>query len=95
VTVEQLRCGDVDEAVQGLLWKESVRIRDALAQGRPLIATLSLRRRFFLKRFWMGALELLKELERRDYDLWSEPLGLSFFRRVQVYVQTLFGRTGL
>jgi len=94
VTVEQLQRGDLDDSVQNLLWKESVRIRDALAQGRPLIANLSLRRRFALKRFWVGALELLKELERRDYDLWSEPLGLSFFRRVQVYLQTFLGRSG-
>jgi phytoene synthase len=41
----------------------------------------------------VGALELLKELERRDFDLWSEPLDLSFFRRVQVYVQTVLGRS--
>lgn len=93
VSVGQLRAGTVDDAVQGLLWKESVRVRDALAQGRPLIASLSLRRRFVLKRAWVGALELLNELERRDYDLWSEPVELSFFRRVQVYMQTLLGRT--
>ncbi len=94
VTIDQLRDGDVNDSVKGLLWKESVRVRDALAQGRPLIGNLSLRRRFALKRFWVGALELLKELERRDFDLWSEPLTLSFFRRVQVYVQTLLGRSG-
>jgi len=93
VTIDQLRDGDLDESVRGLLWKESVRVRDALAQGRPLIGNLSLRRRFVLKRFWVGALELLKELERRDFDLWSEPLDLSFFRRVQVYVQTVLGRS--
>jgi len=93
VSVEQLRTGDIDEGMRGLLWKESVRIRDALAQGRPLIANLSLRQRFALKRFWVGALELLKELERRDFDLWSRPLNLPFVRRVQVYVQTLLGRS--
>jgi phytoene synthase len=70
-----------------------VRVRDALAQGRPLVSALSLRHRFALKRFWVGALELLKELERRDYDLWSEPVGLSVFRRLQVYLQTLLGRS--
>jgi phytoene synthase len=93
VTVGQLRRGEVDEAVQGLLWKESVRVRDALAQGRPLISVLSLRHRFALKRFWVGALELLNELERRDYDLWTHPPELSLFRRVQVYLQTLLGRS--
>lgn len=93
VTVAQLREGRVDEGVRGLLWKESVRVRDALAQGRPLIQNLSLRHRFALKRFWVGALELLKELERREYDLWNEPVRLSLFRRLQVYLQTLLGRS--
>ncbi len=93
VTVDQLREGRVDEGVRRLLWKESVRIRDALAQGRPLIDDLSLRRRYALKRFWFGGLELLNELERRDFDLWTEPLALSWFRRVQVYLKTLLGRT--
>jgi phytoene synthase len=93
VTVDHLRAGRVDEAVQGLLWKESVRVRDALAQGRPLIPNLSLRHRFALKRFWVGALELLNDLERRDYDLWDDPPSLSLFRRVQVYLQTVLGRS--
>ncbi|HKL88807.1 MAG TPA: squalene/phytoene synthase family protein, partial [Salinibacter sp.] len=93
VTVAQLQEGRVDEGVRGLLWKEGVRVRDALAQGRPLIQNLSLRHRFALKRFWVGALELLKELERREYDLWNEPVALSLFRRVQVYLQTLLGRS--
>jgi phytoene synthase len=93
VSVEQLRAGTVDEAVRALLWKESIRIRDALAQGRPLIGHLSLRHRFALKRFWVGALALLDELDRREYDLWSRPLDLSLGRRVQVYLQTLLGRS--
>lgn len=93
VSIEQLRTGALDEDVRALLWKESVRVRDALAQGRPLIAGLSLRHRFALKRFWIGALELLDELERRDFDLWSGPLRLSFVRRCQVYLQTLLGRS--
>jgi phytoene synthase len=93
VSVEQLRAGPPDEAVQALLWKESVRIRDALAQGRPMIGHLSLRHRFALKRFWVGALALLDELDRRNYDLWSRPLTLSPWRRIQVYLQTLLGRS--
>lgn len=94
-TTDQLQAGVVDESVQQVLWKESVRIRDAFAQGRPLIEDLSLRQRFALKRYWLGGLELLNELERRDFDLWSEPLILSAVRRLQVYVQTIFGRTQL
>ncbi|MFB6248132.1 MAG: phytoene/squalene synthase family protein [Salinibacter sp.] len=93
VSIDQLRAGRVDDRVQALLWKESVRVRDALAQGRPLIPNLSLRHRFALKRFWVGALELLNDLERRDYDLWDDPPSLSLFRRVQVYLQTVLGRS--
>jgi phytoene synthase len=93
VSVDQLREGRVDENVQSLLWKESVRVRDALAQGRPLISVLSLRHRFALKRFWIGALELLNDLERREYDLWDDPPRLSIFRHVQVYLQTVLGRS--
>lgn len=94
VTMDQLREGRLDDGVRRLLWKHSVRIRDALAQGQALIQDLSFRQRYALKRFWFGALALLNELDRRDYDLWSEPLDLSVFRRLQVYLQTVFGRTG-
>lgn len=93
VKVRQLKRGEVDEDVRQLLWRKSVRIRDALAQGRPLIANLSLRHRYALKRFWIGALELMEELDRREYDLWSRPLTLPWFRRVQVYVQMILGRS--
>lgn len=95
VTVEQLQQGRVDESIRRLLWKHSVRIRDALVQGRSLINDLSFRQGYALKWYWMGARALLTELDRRDYDLWSRPLDLGFFRRGQVYVQTFFGRTGL
>lgn len=91
VSVEQLREGRVDEGVQRLLWKQSVRIRDALAQGRSLVRDLGFRQRYALKWYWLAILEVLQELERRDYDLWSEPLELSLFRRTQVYLQTVFG----
>ena len=93
VSTEQLRAGEVSEGMQRLLWKQSVRIRDALAQGAPLMAHLSLRKKYALKYYWMGALALLNALERRDFDLWSVPLRLSWFRKVQVYLQVLFGRT--
>jgi len=93
VSVAQLRDGTVTEGLRRLLWKQSVRVRDALAQGQPLINDLSLRQRYALKYYWMGALALLNELERRDYDLWSEPLGLPWGRRLQVWLQVAFGRT--
>ncbi len=94
VTVEQLRAGPPDEAVQGLLWREGVRVRDALAQGRPLMGALSLRHRFFVKRAWVGAVELLDVLDRRDYDLWNAPPTLTMGRRLRVYLRMVFGRSG-
>jgi phytoene synthase len=95
VSVDQLREGRVDESVRRLLWKQGVRVRDALAQGRSLANDLGFRQRYALKRYWLGMLALLNELERREYDLWSEPLELSLFRRVQVYLQIVFGRLRL
>jgi len=92
VTVAQLKAGDVDESLRRLLWKQSIRARDALGQGQSLIRDLSLRRRFALKRWWHGALEMLHEIERRDYDVWSEPLDLSLLRRMQINLQAVFGK---
>lgn len=94
VAVEELRTGPPDENVRGLLWRESVRVRDALAQGRSLMTGLSLRHRFFLKRAWMGAVELLDVLDRQNYDLWTQPPTLSMGRRLRVYLRTLTGRLG-
>lgn len=92
VTVEQLRAGAVDEGMRRLLWKQSIRARDALAQGQSLIRDLSFRYRYALKRWWHGALETLNVIERRDFDVWSGPPALSLFRRVQVHLQALFGK---
>lgn len=95
VSAAQLKEGTMTDGLQRLLWKQSVRIRDALAQGAPLLATLSVRRRYVLKYYWMGALALLNQVERQDFDLWSASVSLSWFRRIQVYLQVLFGRTSI
>jgi phytoene synthase len=41
----------------------------------------------------MEALEVLNEVERRDFDLWSTPLSVSPFRRIQARLLARFGRT--
>lgn len=92
VTIDQLRTGRIDDGVRRLLWKHLVRIRDALAQGRPVIDDLGFRQRYALKRYWLGAVALLNEVERREYDLWSDPITLSLVRWMQVYLQMVFGR---
>lgn len=92
VSVEQLRTGPATESVQRLLWKHTVRIRDALQRGRSLANDLWFWHRYPLLRYWYGALALIDELDRRDFDLWSEPLELSRFRRFEVYLHVVFGR---
>lgn len=93
VSVDRLRSGPATEGARRLLWKQSVRVRDALQRGRSLADDLGLRHRYALLRYWHGALALLDELDRRDYDLWSAPIELSRFRRLEVYLVMLFGRS--
>ncbi len=92
ITVDQLKAGELDENMRRLLWKQSIRARDALGQGQRLIGELPRLQRFALKRWWHGALEMINETERRDFDVWSERPELSLFRRMQVNLQALFGK---
>jgi len=93
VDIDQLRTGPATEPIQRLLWTQSVRVRDALQRGRLLARDLGARRRYALRWYWHGALALLEEMQRRNYDLWTEPLRLSRFRRLEVWLQMLFGRS--
>jgi phytoene synthase len=93
VSVDQLRSGPATQAVQRLLWKQSVRVRDALQRGRRLIDDLSFRQRYALRWYWHGALAMIDELDRRDFDLWSEPITLPLLRRAEVYLLTVFGQS--
>ncbi|MGI9174097.1 MAG: phytoene/squalene synthase family protein [Rhodothermales bacterium] len=92
VSVDQLRAGEVDGAMQKLLWKQVVRARDAFAQGQPLVHELPRRYAHALKRWLLGGLEWLSEIERRGYDVWASPISLSPFRKAQVRFQAQFGR---
>ena len=83
----------MNEQMRRLLWKQVVRARDAFAHGAPLANEISPRLARGLKRWWMGGLEVLNEIERRDYDLWTKPLELSMRHRAQVFFQARFGRT--
>lgn len=92
VPLEQLRAGRVDANLDRLFWKQHVRVRDALAQGQVLVKELPRRYASKLKRCWLGALEVINEIERRDYDVWQKPPRLSAFRRVQIWLQAWLGR---
>jgi phytoene synthase len=87
-----LRQGTVTEPVRKVLWKQMIRARDALARGHTALARLTWRAKWRLKFWWIGALELLNEVERRDFDVWSAPITLNRWRTAQVYLQTYIGR---
>lgn len=93
VSEEQLLAGEIDEAVRGVLWKLSVRARDALAQSQDLIHDLRWRQRGPFKRVWLGGLEVLGEVERRDFDVWSKPVEISFVNRLRIRLQSVFGKS--
>ena len=93
VTVDQLRAGPATEDVQRLLWKQTVRVRDALQRGRSLADDLSFRQGYALLWYWHAALTLIEELDRRDFDLWTEPVRLSRLRQIEVYLLMIFGRS--
>lgn len=84
------------ENVQRFLWKLSVRARDALAQGQEALGgELPRRYAWALRCYWLGALDLLDQLDSRDHDLWhASPPGLPWWRRSQVYLQAFLGRSG-
>lgn len=92
VGVERLRRGRVDERVKKLLWKQSVRARDAFAQSLPLAGELERRYARAFKRWWHGGLEVLNEIERRAYDVWTSPVTLGPRYRMLVRLQARFGR---
>ncbi len=93
VSLDQLRAGEVDEAMRRLFWKQIVRVRDAFAKGQSLARDLPRWQRWVFKRWWLGGLELVNEIERRDYDVWSQPLTVSSVQRFRVRMQALAGRT--
>ena len=75
-----------------VLWRQLVRARDALGQGQSYIRDLERPYRGRSKRVWLGALEVLRTIERREYDVWSKPIHLSGVRRAQLGIYALIGK---
>ncbi len=92
ITIEELKTGQNQEAIRKLLWKQMVRVRDAFAQGQPLLKEVPKKFRKTFKRNWLTGLEIANEIERRKYDLWSTPIDLSGVQQFQVKVLALIGR---
>ncbi len=88
VGLEQLKNGPIDEKMRRLLWKQGVRIREAFARALPLAAELPKRFKRPFKRTWIGGLRLIDEIERREYDVWTESVTLSSLQTRQVILQS-------
>lgn len=93
VAVEELQRGEMTETVRRLLWKQTIRAKNAFAHSEQLVLDLPRPYSGAVKRWWIGGLEVLNEIVRRDYDVWSEPITLSRFYQLQVRLQARFGRT--
>ncbi len=93
VSVDELREGGVDENMRRLLWKQTIRAKNAFAMAEPLAKELPRRQAAAMKRWWLAGLEVLNEIRRRKFDVWSEPVTLSVRNRIQVHFQARFGRT--
>jgi phytoene synthase len=92
LTVERLKKGNPDEAIRRLLWRQVILARDALASGRLLSEELPRSLSRSLRKWWFGCLEVLNEIERRKYDVWSRPIEIPAIRRFFVLLQMQFGK---
>lgn len=87
--------GEVNESLRRVLWRLTVRARDELAQAEPLAADLPWRARGTYKRYWIGGLDILARIERRDFDVWSNPIQIGRVDRFRIRLQSLFSRSAL
>lgn len=91
-TLEQLKKGELTSGLERLLWKQTIRARDAFAQGQPLIKELDRKYRGAVKKNWLTALEYINEIEKRKYDVWTEPITLSSMQKFQIFVLSWIGK---
>ena len=92
VELEMLKKGELSPGVERLLWKQTIRARDAFAQGQPLLKELDRAYRGRVKKNWLTGLEYINEIERRKYNVWSEPIGLTGVQKFQVLVLSWIGK---
>ncbi|MFK7846427.1 MAG: squalene/phytoene synthase family protein [Rhodothermales bacterium] len=92
ISINDLKEGRDSPQMQKMLWKQIIRVRDAFAQGQPLLKEVPRKFRRSFKKNWLTGLELVGEIEKRNYDLWSEPITLSGIQKFQINVLTFIGR---
>jgi 15-cis-phytoene synthase len=93
VTLIDLAGARVPAGYRSLAWKQNIRARHALVGARPLITDMGIRDRLYAKRVWLGALELIHELDKMDFDVWTQAPRLSAIAKARIGIQSIFGRT--
>ena len=92
VSMEDLKLGNNNPQMQKMLWKQIVRVRDAFAQGQPLVKEVPRKFRRTFKRNWLTGLELIGEVEKRNYDIWTAPIELTKTQNFQITVLSFIGK---
>ena len=92
VDLATLKAGALNEGGRRLLWKQVVRARDAFSHGLPLVQEVGRRPRRALKQWYAGGLEVLAQIERQDFDVWTHPVQLSRRQQAQVQLLAFFGK---
>lgn len=86
-TVESIR-----SSMQRRMWKESVRAKDYLAAGMPIVRDLPRRYRIAVKKMVLENLEYLRLAEKSGWSLPGDEHELSAYHRAQIAIQSRFGR---
>ena len=92
VELSQLKQGKITPAIERLLWKQTIRARDAFAQGQALTKELDRKYRGAAKKNWLTGLEYINEIEKRKYDLWSQPITLTRLQKFQIFALSWIGK---
>ena len=74
------------------VWKQCVRIRQYLADARPLYQDLPRAARGPFKLWWFGSLEWTRLAERKGSDLFREAVRMGAISRFQIRWQRWFGK---
>ena len=91
VTVEELKAGEVTDAVRRLLWRMTVRARDNYANAVNLVDEGSRREAASFRTWWFSGAEMLNVIEKNGFDVWGKPPHLGRYRRLLVRFQARFG----
>jgi squalene synthase HpnC len=90
-TEEALNAGVVDDRFRRLLKFQVDRTREFFAAGRPLLQEIGKALRLEVTLTWRGGMEILRKIERRNFDVLTGRPTLSSFTKASILLGTLFG----